>query len=83
MFQSFGVPAEELPAVIFSGIGRTVFRDIGYTSIGFRTLVKVLDYNLFAYIMCFTAHWLRDYKDAQTQDSKRKPVPISNGSKLE
>ena len=83
MFQRFGVPAEELPAVIFSGIGRTIFRDIGYTSIGFRIFVKVLDYNLFAYIMCFIAHWLTDYKEAQTQNSKRKPVPISNGSKLE
>ena len=83
MFQKLGVPAEELPAVIFSGIGRTVFRDIGYTSIGFRILVKVLDYNLFAYIMCFIAHTLKDYREAQTQDSKRKPVPISNGSKQE
>lgn len=77
------MPAEELPAVIFSGIGRTVFRDIGYTSLGFRILVKFLDYNLFAYIMCFAAHWLKDYKEAQTQESKRKPKPISNGSKLE
>ena len=83
MFQRLGVPAEELPAVIFSGIGRTVFRDIGPTSIGFRILVKVLDYNLFAYIICFIAHWLKDYKEAQTQDSKRKSVPTSNGSKLE
>lgn len=83
MFERLGVPAEQLPAVIFSGIGRTVFRDIGHTSIGFRILVKILDYNLFAYIMCFIAHWLKDYKEAQTQESKRKPKPVSNGSKLE
>ena len=83
MFERLGVPAEHLPAVIFSGIGRTVFRDIGHTSIGFRILVKILDYNLFAYIMCFIAHWLKDYKEAQTQESKRKAKPVSNNSKLE
>lgn len=83
MFQSLGVKAEELPSVIFAGIGRTVLRDIGPTSVGFRVLVKVLDYNLFAYIMCFAAPWLQDYKDAQTQQSKRRPLPAGNGSKLE
>lgn len=83
MFQNLGVPAEELPSVIFSGIGRTVLRDIGLTSVLFRIVVKLLDYNLFAFIMCFCADWLKDYKEAQMQESKRKQVPASNGSKEE
>lgn len=80
MFQKLGVPAEELPSVIFSGIGRTVHRDIGPTAVLFRLLVKWLDYNLFAFIICFIAPWMTDYKQAQTQESRRKPV--SNGSNL-
>lgn len=79
MFEKWGVPAEDLPSVIFSGIGRTVFRDIGLTAVGFRLAVKYLDYNLFACIICFVAPWMTDYKQAQTQASKRKPVPINNG----
>ncbi|KAL3143531.1 hypothetical protein ABBQ38_002330 [Trebouxia sp. C0009 RCD-2024] len=82
MFQKLGVPAEELPSVIFSGIGRTVHRDIGPTAVLFRLLVKWLDYNLFACIICYIAPWMTDYKQAQTQESKRKPVPMSNGSNL-
>ena len=82
MFQKLGVPAEELPSVIFSGIGRTVHRDIGLTAVLFRVLVKWLDYNLFACIICLIAPLMTDYKQAQTQESKRKPVPIGNGSKL-
>ncbi|KAL0034074.1 hypothetical protein WJX79_007286 [Trebouxia sp. C0005] len=35
LFKRLGVMPEDLPAVIFAGIGRTVFRDIGPTSLGF------------------------------------------------
>ena len=74
---------EDLPAIIFAGIGRTVFRDIGRTSLGFRLGLKWLDYNFLSCIICFVAPIMPDFKQATTQTSKRTPVPASNGSKQE
>ncbi|DBB17130.1 TPA: hypothetical protein ACH3X3_014207 [Trebouxia sp. C0006] len=83
LFKRLGVMPEDLPAVIFAGIGRTVFRDIGRTSLGFRLGLKWLDYNFLSCIICFVAPIMPDFKQATTQTSKRTPVPASNGSKQE
>lgn len=82
-FKRLGVKPEDLPAVIFASVGRTVFRDIGPTSVLFRLGVKYLDYNLFACIIGFVAPFMLDFKQALTQTSKRKAAPASNESKLE
>ena len=83
LFKRLGVMPEDLPAVIFAGIGRTVFRDIGLTSLGFRLGLKWLDYNFLSCIICFVAPFMPDFKQAKTQTSKRTPAPASNGSKQE
>ena len=83
LFKQLGVMPEDLPAVIFAGIGRTVFRDIGPTSLGFRLGLKWLDYNFLSCIICFVAPFMPDFRQAKTQTSKRSPVPASNGSKQE
>ena len=82
-FKTLGVKPEDLPAVIFASIGRTVFRDIGPTSLTFRLGVKYLDYNLFSCIICLIAPMMPDFRQAKTQQSKRTPAPASNGSKQE
>jgi short-subunit dehydrogenase len=61
-FKKMAVGPDELPDVIFSSIGRLVWRDIGPTAIGFRMLMKVLDYNLFATIIAVTARFTDDFK---------------------
>lgn len=83
LFKRLGVMPEDLPAVIFAGIGRTVFRDIGPTSLGFRLGLKWLDYNFLSCVICFVAPFMPDFRQANTQKSKRTPVPASNGSKQE
>ena len=82
-FKSLGVSPETLPAVIFASVGRTVWRDIGATAILFRVVMKWVDYNLFACIERSIATWLPDFKDASTQQSKRKAPVAGNGSKLD
>jgi hypothetical protein len=40
-FKRFAVAPDELPDAVFASIGRTVFRDIGPTALGFRLVMKV------------------------------------------
>lgn len=61
-FKKLAVDPEELPDAIFSSIGRLVWRDIGPTAIGFRLLMKLLDYNLFAMLIAATAQYTGDFK---------------------
>lgn len=61
-FKKLAVTPDELPDIIFSSIGRLIWRDIGPTAIGFRLLMKVLDYNLFATIIALTARFTGDFK---------------------
>lgn len=61
-FQKMAVDAEELPDTVFASIGRLVWRDVGPTALGFRLLMKVLDYNLFAMIIALTAPMTGDFK---------------------
>ena len=39
-FKNFAVSPDELPDVVFASIGRTVWRDIGATAVGFRLMMK-------------------------------------------
>lgn len=61
-FKKLAVTPDDLPDVIFSSIGHLIWRDIGPTAIGFRVLMKVLDYNLFAFIIAVTARFTGDFK---------------------
>ena len=81
LFQNMGVQPEELPAIIFASIGRTVFRDIGLTAYMFRILMKVVDYNFMTCIICLLAPIMPDFKQAQKQQNKRRIKPAGNGVK--
>lgn len=61
-FQKMAVQPEDLPDTVFGSIGRLVWRDVGPTALGFRMLMKVLDYNLFAMIIALTAPMTGDFK---------------------
>lgn len=39
-FKNFAVSPDDLPDVVFASIGRTVWRDIGATAVGFRLMMK-------------------------------------------
>lgn len=61
-FRKMAVDPEDLPDTIFASIGRLIWRDIGPTAIAFRLLMKILDYNLFASLIAWTAHLTGDFK---------------------
>mmetsp|Transcript_7805 Transcript_7805/g.20776 ORF Transcript_7805/g.20776 Transcript_7805/m.20776 type:complete len:318 (+) Transcript_7805:40-993(+) len=61
-FKKFAVSAEELPDTVFASIGRTVFRDVGPTGVGFRLAMKIIDYNFLAYLTASIASFMPDYK---------------------
>lgn len=62
-FAQFAVTADTLPKFIFGAIGRTVWRDVGMTAIGFRLMTKFLDYNFLAVMTAATAHTMKDYQE--------------------
>ncbi|KAL6769693.1 hypothetical protein ACKKBG_A32010 [Auxenochlorella protothecoides x Auxenochlorella symbiontica] len=61
-FKKMAVDPEDLPDTIFASIGRLVWRDVGPTAIGFRLLMKVLDYNLFSTLIAVFGHLMPDFK---------------------
>ena len=61
-FMNFAVHPDALPNEIFRPIGRVVWYDIGAVAIGFRLLLKLLDYGFFATIISYLAHSLDDFK---------------------
>lgn len=61
-FKKMAVQPEDLPDTVFGSIGRLVWRDVGPIAVGFRMLMKVLDYNLFAMIIALTAPLTGDFK---------------------
>lgn len=69
-FKKLAVAPDDLPDIIFSSIGRLIWRDIGPTAIGFRVLMKVLDYNLFAFIIAVTARFTGDFKKYGNRNKK-------------
>jgi short-subunit dehydrogenase len=61
-FMKFAVKPEELPMEIFRPIGRVLWHDIGAVAVGFRLLLKLLDYGFFATLISRFAHFMGDYK---------------------
>ena len=61
-FRKLAVDPDDIPDKVFGSIGRLVWRDIGPTAIGFRLLMKLLDYNLVATLIATTAHTTGDFK---------------------
>lgn len=58
----FEVGPDDLPDLIFSSIGRTVWRDIGGVALSFRMMMKLVDFNLMARAAPRTrvTHWMLD-----------------------
>ncbi|KAK2077794.1 hypothetical protein QBZ16_004642 [Prototheca wickerhamii] len=61
-FKKMAVAPEDLPDTVFGSVGRLVWRDVGPTAVGFRLLMKLLDYNLFATLMATFGHLMPDFK---------------------
>ena len=61
-FMNFAVQPYSLPQAIFRPIGRVVWYDIGGVAIGFRMLLKLIDYGCFATFISYFAHALGDFK---------------------
>ena len=76
-FRKMAVDPDELPDAIFASIGRLVWRDIGPTAVAFRLLMKILDYNLFASLIAWTAHLTGDFKRYAHQRTGAKPSASS------
>jgi short-subunit dehydrogenase len=68
-FKGVAVHPDALPPLVFGSIGRTVWRDIGSTALGFRLLMKVVDYNLMATLTALAAPLLPDFKRAVAASS--------------
>lgn len=67
-FKQFAVKPEELPDEMLRGIGRCSWRDIGATAVMFRTMMKVFDYNFFAFLIAIFAPLMGDYQKALKYD---------------
>lgn len=61
-FRGVAVDADEIPDLVFGSIGRTVWRDLGPTAIGFRLLMKLIDFNFLAMAAALSASSLPDFK---------------------
>ena len=71
-FKRFAVSPDDLPDTVFASIGRVVWRDIGPTAVGFRLLMKVVDYNLMATATAAFGHLMPDFKrHAAARTAKR------------
>lgn len=51
-----------LPDQVFASIGRTVWRDVGPTALGFRTIMKIIDYSFLATVITKFAPYMPDFK---------------------
>jgi short-subunit dehydrogenase len=61
-FKKLAVDPDELPDTVFASIGRVVWRDVGPTAVGFRVLMKIVDYNLMATMTAAFGHLMPDFK---------------------
>jgi hypothetical protein len=61
-FRGVAVEADQIPTLVFSSIGRTVWRDLGPTAVGFRLLMKLIDFNFLAVVTAVFASSLPDFK---------------------
>lgn len=61
-FRRMAVSPDDLPDTVFASIGRLVWRDIGATALGFRLLMKVVDYNLMAAATAAFGHVMPDFR---------------------
>jgi len=65
-FKKFVVQPETLPDRIFAALGHVTWLDIGPTAYGFRMMMKLFDYNAFAYLIAQFAHLMDDFKRHRT-----------------
>jgi short-subunit dehydrogenase len=61
-FKKQAVSADSVVDPVLASIGRTVWRDIGPTAVGFRLLMRVFDYNFFAYMTAIFSFAMPDFK---------------------
>eukprot|EP00197_Chlamydomonas_leiostraca_P006432 CAMPEP_0202868676 /NCGR_PEP_ID=MMETSP1391-20130828/11011_1 /ASSEMBLY_ACC=CAM_ASM_000867 /TAXON_ID=1034604 /ORGANISM="Chlamydomonas leiostraca, Strain SAG 11-49" /LENGTH=323 /DNA_ID=CAMNT_0049548873 /DNA_START=10 /DNA_END=981 /DNA_ORIENTATION=+ len=82
-FKRFAVHPDELPDTVFASIGRTVFRDIGPTALGFRLIMKVVDYNFFATLTALFGSTMPDFKRqrGEADAALKRQLEAAGGSK--
>jgi short-subunit dehydrogenase len=61
-FKRFLVEPETLPDRIFASLGYVTWLDIGPTAYCFRMMMKLFDYNAFAFLIANFAHTMGDFK---------------------
>lgn len=61
-FRGVAVSPEQLPDLIFGSVGRTVWRDLGPTAVGFRLATKLIDFNVLAFAAALAAPYLPDFR---------------------
>jgi len=71
-FKKFATTPETISEAMFSSIGRTVIRDQGLTTFGFRMMLKLLDINFFNDIACNTTRFMGDYKKLRAELNQKK-----------
>ena len=74
-FRGVAVKPAEVPDLVFGSIGRTVWRDLGLTAVGFRLATKLVDFNMLACAAAVAAPYLPDFK--------RNLATASSGTKHE
>jgi short-subunit dehydrogenase len=62
-FKRFAVGPSVIADVVFNSAGRFVVRDQGLITIILRLVTKILDANIFAELVCRTAHTTGDFKN--------------------
>ena len=63
-FKGVAVHPDALPPLVFGAVGRCVWRDVGTTALGFRLMMKVIDYSFMAALTALAAPLLPDFKRA-------------------
>ena len=71
-FKQFAVSPDDLPDQVFASIGRTVWRDIGPTALGFRTVMKIIDYSFMATMITRFAQFMPDFKRQTAAEAAKK-----------
>jgi short-subunit dehydrogenase len=72
MFKRTATSPELIAGTMFSQIGRAVIYDQGYFSVSLRLLLKVLDYNLFAFIVALFGKMSQEYRKL----SSERPIVV-------
>lgn len=71
-FRGVAVTADQIPDLVFGSIGRAVWRDLGPTAVGFRLMMKVMDFGFLAALAAVFAPFLPDFRRNLQQVGTKK-----------